>query len=273
MEIKIGTNICLGNSRPLAVIAGPCAIESRDHALWAAEKIKVITSRLGIGLIYKSSFDKANRSSISTYRGMGMEKGLSILQEVRSTFEIPVLTDIHLPEQADPVAEVVDMLQIPAFLCRQTDLIIAAARTGKPVNIKKGQFMAPEDMRSVADKAKTTGNNQVCLCERGTFFGYHNLVVDMRSLAIMKRNDLPVIFDATHSVQLPGGNGMCSSGEREFVFPLARAAVTFGIAAIFMETHENPEKAPCDGPNMIPLDSLSGILASLIELDRLIKGL
>lgn len=273
MEVRVGEKTVIGNELPFVLIAGPCAIESRDHALKTAVKLKEITEALGIPFIYKSSFDKANRSSGGSYRGPGLEEGLEILAEVGATCEVPVTTDIHLPDQAARVAKIVDMLQIPAFLCRQTDLVIAAAKTGKPVNIKKGQFVAPEDMQGIADKARSAGNEGICLCERGTFFGYHNLVVDMRSLVIMKRSGAPVIFDATHSVQLPGGNGICSGGQREFVFPLAKAAVAVGVAAVFMEVHEEPDVAPCDGPNMLPLKELPAILAQLKRLDRLAKGL
>lgn len=272
MDIRVYKDVVLGNTLPFVLIAGPCAIESRDHALKTAAALRDITARLDIPFIYKSSFDKANRSTISTYRGPGIDEGLSVLTEVRKECDVPVITDIHLPEQAVMAAEAADMLQIPAFLCRQTDLVLAAARTGKPVNIKKGQFLAPEDMKGIAAKAQSTGNANICLCERGTFFGYHNLVVDMRSLAVMKDSGLPVIFDATHSVQLPGASGSCSGGQREFVYPLAKAAQSIGIAGIFMETHEDPDSAPCDGPNMLPLTALPEILAVLKNLDETVKG-
>lgn len=271
VNVKVGKNISLGNDLPLVLIAGPCAIESREHALDTAKELIKITDSLNIPLIYKSSFDKANRSSAKTYRGPGMEKGLKILAEIREVYNMPVITDIHTPEQAKQVAQVVDMLQIPAFLCRQTDLVMAAAATGKPVNIKKGQFVAPEDMNGVMDKAREAGNEDICLCERGTFFGYHNLVVDMRSLLIMKKSGAPVVFDATHSVQLPGGNGICSGGQREFVFPLAKAAISIGVAALFMEVHEYPDHAPCDGPNMIPLRQLPEMLGVFKKIDQLAK--
>lgn len=259
-----------GNNLPVIFILGPCAIENRDHALRMAASIAEIMQSLGSGWIYKSSFDKANRSSLNSGRGCGMAAGLRILADVRAEFGIPVITDIHQPDQAREVAGVVDMIQIPAFLCRQTDLILAAAATGKPVNIKKGQFLAPGDMQYVAAKAASTGNDKICLCERGTFFGYHNLVVDMRSLVIMRKTGYPVIFDATHSVQLPGEEK--SGGEREFVAPLARAAVATGVAGIFMEVHDNPEQAPCDGPNMLRLRDLPQVVSTLIRLDNLIKG-
>ena len=261
----------ISNAAPLCVIAGPCAIESRSHALETASALKEIFARAGLAFIYKSSFDKANRSSAASYRGVGMGEGLDILAEVRVSVGVPVLTDVHAPEQAAPVAEVADMLQTPAFLCRQTDLIAAVAATGKPVNIKKGQFLAPGDMVNVLHKAKSTGNENICLCERGTVFGYGNLVVDMRGLEIMKATGAPVIFDATHSVQLPGAQGSSSGGQREFVPVLARAAVAVGVAGLFMEVHPDPDKAPCDGPNMLPLRSLSPLLAQLKALDDIAK--
>ena len=259
------------NQAPLFCIAGPCAIEGRAQALEVASALKEIFATVGMPFVYKSSFDKANRSSSSSFRGVGMSEGLSILAEVREKVDVPVLTDVHLPEQAQPVAEVVDMLQTPAFLCRQTDLIEAVAATGKPVNIKKGQFLAPWEMENVLQKARATGNERICLCERGTSFGYGNLVVDMRGLEIMKRTGAPVIFDATHSVQLPGALGSCSGGQREFVPLLARAAVSIGIAGIFMEVHPDPDKAPCDGPNMLALKDLLKLLTELKAFDRLAK--
>ena len=261
----------VANKSPLFCIAGPCAIEGRAQALEVAAALKEIFAKVGMPFVYKSSFDKANRSSGSSFRGVGMAEGLSILAEVRDKVGVPVLTDVHLPEQAKPVAEVVDMLQTPAFLCRQTDLIEAVAATGKPVNIKKGQFLAPWEMENVLTKARTTGNEKICLCERGTSFGYGNLVVDMRGLEIMKRTGAPVIFDATHSVQLLGALGSCSGGQREFVPVLARAAVAVGIAGIFMEVHPDPDKAPCDGPNMLALKELPRLLADLKAFDRLAK--
>ena len=259
------------NQAPLFCIAGPCAIEGRAQALEVASALKEIFATVGMPFVYKSSFDKANRSSGASFRGVGMSEGLSILAEVREKVDVPVLTDVHLPEQAQPVAEVVDMLQTPAFLCRQTDLIEAVAATGKPANIKKGQFLAPWEMENVLQKARATGNERICLCERGTSFGYGNLVVDMRGLEIMKRTGAPVIFDATHSVQLPGALGSCSGGQREFVPLLARAAVSIGIAGIFMEVHPDPDKAPCDGPNMLALKDLPKLLTELKAFDHLAK--
>ena len=265
-------SIRFSNTCPLSVIAGPCAIEGRQQTLEAAAALKEIFLQAGVPLIFKSSFDKANRSSGASYRGVGMTEGLSILAEVRERYDVPVITDIHLPEQAIPVAEAVDMLQIPAFLCRQTDLLLAAAATGKPVNIKKGQFLSPWEMRHVLAKARSTGNERICLCERGSSFGYNNLVVDMRGLEIMKTTGHPVIFDATHSVQLPGAGDGKSGGQREFVAPLARAAVAVGVAGLFLETHPDPDAAPCDGPNMLPFTALPSLLATLKELDRIAKA-
>lgn len=265
-------SIRFSNTGPLSVIAGPCAIEGRQQTLEAAAALKEIFLQAGVPLIFKSSFDKANRSSGASYRGVGMTEGLSILAEVRERYDVPVITDIHLPEQAIPVAEAVDMLQIPAFLCRQTDLLLAAAATGKPVNIKKGQFLSPWEMRHVLAKARSTGNERICLCERGSSFGYNNLVVDMRGLEIMKKTGHPVIFDATHSVQLPGAGDGKSGGQREFVAPLARAAVAVGVAGLFLETHPDPDVAPCDGPNMLPFTALPSLLATLKELDRIAKA-
>ena len=259
------------NAAPLFFIAGPCAMESRAHALEVSAALKEIFAEASIPFLYKSSFDKANRSSGAGFRGVGMKEGLSILAEVRESRNVPVLTDIHTAEQAAPVAEVVDYLQTPAFLCRQTDLILAAAATMKPVNIKKGQFLAPWEMENVLKKAKSTGNEKISLCERGTSFGYGNLVVDMRGLEIMKRF-APVVFDATHSVQLPGAQGSCSGGQREFVPVLARAAAAIGVAGIFMEVHPDPDKAPCDGPNMLPLKELPAFLKLIKEFDALSKG-
>lgn len=265
-------SIRFSNTGPLSVIAGPCAIEGRQQTLEAAAALKEIFLQAGVPLIFKSSFDKANRSSGASYRGVGMTEGLSILAEVRERYEVPVITDIHSPEQAIPVAEAVDMLQIPAFLCRQTDLLLAAAATGKPVNIKKGQFLSPWEMRHVLAKARSTGNERICLCERGSSFGYNNLVVDMRGLEIMKTTGHPVIFDATHSVQLPGAGDGKSGGQREFVAPLARAAVAVGVAGLFLETHPDPDVAPCDGPNMLPFTALPSLLATLKDLDRIAKA-
>jgi 2-dehydro-3-deoxyphosphooctonate aldolase (KDO 8-P synthase) len=256
----------IGGDHPFFLIAGPCAIESRDHALRTAERLKGICDRLGIPLIYKSSFDKANRSSTGSYRGPGMDEGLAILQAVREELEVPVLTDVHTPDQAGPVAEAVDVLQTPAFLCRQTDFIQAVAATGKPVNIKKGQFLAPWDMANVVDKARDAGNDDIMVCERGVSFGYNNLVSDMRSLPVMAETGAPVVFDATHSVQLPGGAGGASGGQREFVPTLASAAVGAGIDGLFMETHEDPDSAPSDGPNMWPIDRLEALLTRLLGI-------
>lgn len=265
-------SITFSNTLPLAVIAGPCAMESRSQTLEAAAALKEIFTAARIPLIFKSSFDKANRSSGTSFRGVGMSDGLAILADVREQYALPVITDIHLPEQATPVAEVADILQIPAFLCRQTDLLLAAAATGKPVNIKKGQFLSPWEMRHVLAKARSTGNDGICLCERGTSFGYNNLVVDMRGLEIMKATGYPVIFDATHSVQLPGAGDGRSGGQREFVATLARAAVAVGIAGLFLETHPDPDRAPCDGPNMLPFSALPSLLDLLKELDSLVKA-
>lgn len=265
-------SITISNTHPFIVIAGPCAMESRSQTLEAAAALKEIFTAAGIPLIFKSSFDKANRTSGASFRGVGMTEGLAILADVREQYALPVITDIHLPEQAEPVAEAADMLQIPAFLCRQTDLLLAAAVTGKPVNIKKGQFLSPWEMRHVLNKARTTGNDRICLCERGTSFGYNNLVVDMRGLEIMKTTGCPVIFDATHSVQLPGAGDGKSGGQREFVATLARAAVAVGVAGLFLETHPDPDRAPCDGPNMLPFSVLPSLLTLLKELDRLIKA-
>lgn len=261
----------LDNNAPLVCIAGPCVVESRAHALETAAALQEIFAAAGMAFLYKSSFDKANRSSQTSFRGVGMTEGLAILAEVRERLGVPVLTDVHTPEQAAPAAEAVDMLQTPALLCRQTDLITAVAATGKPVNIKKGQFLAPWEMENVLRKARSTGNERICLCERGTCFGYGNLVVDMRGLEQMKRSSAPVIFDATHSVQLPGALGDRSGGQREFVPVLARAAVAVGVAGLFMEVHPDPDKAPCDGPNMLALRDLPPLLAQLKKIDWLVK--
>ena len=263
----------VGLDKPFFLIAGPCVIESRDMAFDTAGKLKEITARLGIPFIYKSSFDKANRSSGKSYRGPGMEKGLEILADVKRELNVPVLTDVHTAEEAPIVAQYVDVLQTPAFLCRQTDFIHACAATGKPVNIKKGQFMAPGDMKNVVDKAKEAngGADTIMVCERGASFGYNNLVSDMRSLAIMRDTGCPVVFDATHSVQLPGGQGTSSGGQREFVPVLARAAVAAGVAGLFMETHPDPAKALSDGPNAWPLGLMTELLATLQQLDALVK--
>jgi 2-dehydro-3-deoxyphosphooctonate aldolase (KDO 8-P synthase) len=267
----------VGLDQPLFLIAGPCVVESEELQLRTAERLKGITERLGVHFIFKSSFDKANRSSDKSYRGPGMDEGLRVLEKVKNALGIPVLTDVHDIPQIAPVAEVVDVLQTPAFLARQTDFIHAVAAAGKPVNIKKGQFMAPHDMKNVVEKARgaaqAAGVNDetIMVCERGASFGYNNLVSDMRSLAIMRETGCPVVFDATHSVQLPGGQGTSSGGEREFVPVLARAAVATGIAGIFMETHPDPANAKSDGPNAWPLDRMESLLTTLVELDRLVK--
>ena len=270
-HISVG-DLSIGNDLPLALIAGPCVIEGRAHALETAQALREIASGAGLGLIYKSSYDKANRTSADSPRGMGMAKGLDILAEVRETVGCPVLTDVHGPEQCAPAARAVDVLQIPAFLCRQTDLIVAAAKTGRAVNIKKGQFLAPWDMANVVAKTDGAGNTNVMLCERGASFGYNTLVSDFRALPILAETGCPVVFDATHSVQQPGGRGGTSGGQREFVPVLARAAVAVGVAAVFMETHRDPDNAPSDGPNMVPLADLPELLARLVALDRLTKA-
>ena len=269
--VRVG-DIAIGNDRPLAVIAGPCVIEGEDFTLRVAEALARIFDEAGVPLVFKASFDKANRTSITSFRGPGLEKGLAILARVKRETGLPVLTDIHLPEQAAPVAEVVDVLQIPAFLCRQTDLVVAAARTGRPLNIKKAQFLAPWDMKHVLEKAEAAGAGEVMLCERGTSFGYNNLVVDMRGLAIMRELGAPVVFDATHSVQQPGGLGGRSGGDRRMAPVLARAAVAVGVAALFMEVHPDPDHALSDGPNSLPLDSLPRLLAAIKALDELVKS-
>lgn len=270
--VRIG-GLEVANDRKLAIIAGPCQLESRQHALEMSQALKEMTAKLGIGLVYKTSFDKANRSSVRTPRGLGMKKSLPILAEVRETHGIPVLTDVHTAEQCKPVAEAVDVLQIPAFLCRQTDLLLAAGETGKPINVKKGQFLAPWDMKNVANKIASTGNDNILLCERGVSFGYNTLVSDMRSLPVMAETGYPVVFDATHSVQQPGGQGETSGGDRRFVPVLARAAVAVGVAMVFMETHQDPDKAPSDGPNMINVKDLPAVLETLIEIDGIAKRL
>ncbi|MGQ9659938.1 MAG: 3-deoxy-8-phosphooctulonate synthase [Thermochromatium sp.] len=262
----------VGLDRPLFLIAGPCVIESETLAQETAGALKELTESLGIPFIYKSSFDKANRSSGTSFRGPGLEAGLRILESVRTTIGVPVLTDVHEDTPFAEVASVVDVLQTPAFLCRQTNFIQAVARQGKPVNIKKGQFLAPWDMKHVVEKARATGNMQILVCERGVSFGYNNLVSDMRSLAVMRETGCPVVFDATHSVQLPGGQGTSSGGQREFVPVLARAAVAAGVAGLFMETHPDPDHALSDGPNAWPLGRMRELLATLIEIDRLVKA-
>ncbi len=268
-KIKITETLSVGGDSRLALIAGPCVIESEDIVLKTAEMLKEITQRLDVPLIFKSSFDKANRSSINSYRGVGQEEGLDILQKVKDRFDVPVLSDVHEPQQVGISSEVLDIIQIPAFLCRQTDLLIAAAKTGKPVNVKKGQFMSPGEMKNVIDKIEQSGNEKILLTERGISFGYHNLVVDMRSLPLMRDLGYPVVFDATHSVQLPGGAGDRSDGEKEFVPYLARGAAAVGIDLLFMEVHPEPEKALSDGPNMMALNQLEPILKMVLEFSEL----
>jgi 2-dehydro-3-deoxyphosphooctonate aldolase (KDO 8-P synthase) len=270
--VRIGGGVTLANDAPLAVFAGPCAMESRDHALEMASALKEITARLGVGLIFKTSYDKANRTSLSSGRGVGLDKALAVFAEVRERLGLPVVTDVHAAEQCAPVAEVVDVLQIPAFLCRQTDLLVAAAKTGKVVKVKKGQFLAPWDMKNVVGKVLGAGNPNILLTERGVSFGYNTLVSDMRALPIMAETGCPVVFDATHSVQQPGGQGGSSGGERRFVPVLARAAVAVGVAGVFIETHEAPDRAPSDGPNMVPMNEFEGLLRRLRDLDRFVKG-
>ena len=270
--VRVG-DVDIANDKPLTLIAGPCAMESRTHALDMAGRLKEITSDLGMGFIYKSSFDKANRTSAGSARGLGLEQALPIFQAVKQEIGVPVLTDVHAQEQCAPVAAVVDILQIPAFLCRQTDLLLAAAASGAVVNVKKGQFLAPWDMKNVVDKVVAGGTSDVLVTERGTSFGYNTLVSDMRSLPILVEIGAPVVFDATHSVQTPGGQGTTSGGQREFVPVLARAAVAVGVAAVFMETHQDPDSAPSDGPNMVPLDQMKGLLERLADFDRLAKNL
>ena len=268
--VQIGS-VAVGNSKPLAIIAGPCALESRDHALETASALKEIAAKAGVGLIYKTSFDKANRTSANSARGIGMELALPIFAEIRESVGVPVLTDVHEREQCEAVAEAVDVLQIPAFLCRQTDLLVAAAQTGRAVNVKKGQFLAPWDMKNVIAKVTGAGNPNVLTTERGVSFGYNTLVSDMRALPILASFGAPVVFDATHSVQQPGGQGTSSGGERAMVPVLARAAVAIGVAAVFMETHQDPDRAPSDGPNMLKLKDVPDLLAELVELDRIAK--
>ncbi len=271
-EVRVG-NVVFGNALPFALIAGPCQMESRAHAFDMAGRLKEICGRLGIGFVYKSSFDKANRTSMSAARGIGIEKGLDIFADLKAEFGIPVITDVHESWQCAEAAKAVDMLQIPAFLCRQTDLLVAAARTGLAINIKKGQFLAPWDMRNVIQKVRDAGNDRVMACDRGTSFGYNTLVSDFRGLPTMAEQcRCPVIFDATHSVQQPGGQGGSSGGQREFVAVLARAAVAVGVAGLFIETHQDPDDAPCDGPNMVPLHQMPALLERLMAYDSITKG-
>ncbi len=270
--IKIG-DIPVGGNNPLTFILGPCQLENRDHAMFMAEKITKLCAPSSSSFIFKSSFDKANRSSIASARGVGIEEGLRILEEIKLTFNCPVITDIHTVSQCVTASEVVDVLQIPAFLSRQTDLLIAAGETGKPINVKKGQFLAPWEMTNVAEKIASTGNKKILLCERGTSFGYNTLVNDFRGLEIMAETGYPVVFDATHSVQQPGGRGNSSGGERKFVAALARAACAVGVAAVFIETHQEPDNAPCDGPNMIDLADLQKLVEKLRVIDELSKAI
>jgi len=272
--IEINTaqrRVRIGQAEQLAVIAGPCQLESRQHALETAHALKEIADRLGIGLIYKTSFDKANRTSVNTARGVGLREALPIFAEIREATGLPVLTDVHEIDQCAEAAQAVDVLQIPAFLCRQTDLLLAAGRTGKAVNVKKGQFLAPWDMKNVVAKVLAAGNPNVMACERGVSFGYNTLVSDMRALPVLGEIGCPVVFDATHSVQQPGGQGTTSGGQREFVPVLARAAVAVGVAAVFMETHPDPDNAPSDGPNMVPMSQFEGLMAELLAFDALAK--
>ena len=261
-EINIG-NVKLGDNNPLFIVAGPCVIESEDVVFYTAEKLKEICRGVGLSFIFKSSYDKANRTSLSSFRGPGMEKGLKILSDVRSKFHIPIISDVHAVEEIQPASQVLDALQIPAFLSRQTDLILTASRTGKPVNIKKGQFLAPWDVKNIIDKFISTGNQNLFITERGTSFGYNNLVVDFRGLSIMKSFGYPVLFDVTHSLQLPGGKGTSTGGQREFAEPLARAAAAVGVDGLFIEVHPDPDTALCDGPNMVSLDSVPGLLRTV----------
>jgi len=270
-RVEVG-GVGFANKAPFSLIAGPCALESRAHALEMAGALKEIAGRLGVGLVFKTSYDKANRTSLSSARGIGLDDALPIFAEIRESLHLPVLTDAHAPEQCARAAEAVDILQIPAFLCRQTDLLLAAARTGRVVNIKKGQFLAPWDMEHVAGKVLGAGNPNVLLTERGASFGYNTLVSDMRALPIMAQTGCPVIFDATHSVQQPGGQGGASGGQREFVAVLARAAVAVGVAGLFIETHDDPDNAPSDGPNMLPLNQFEGLIAELMDIDRVVKA-
>ena len=269
--VSIG-DIKVANHLKLTIFAGPCQMQSRAHALEVAHRLADIARRLDIGLVYKSSFDKANRTSTGSPRGLGLEQALPIFAEIRQTHGLPIVTDVHLPEQCGPVGEVVDVLQIPAYLCRQTDLLLAAAATGRVVKIKKGQFLAPWDMEHVAAKVTGAGNPNVLITERGTSFGYNTLVSDLRGLPVLAATGCPVIFDATHSVQQPGGRGGTSGGQREFVPVLARAAVAVGVAGVFLETHEDPDNAPCDGPNMVPLDEFESLIETLLAFDALAKG-
>ena len=268
--VKIGS-IAVGKGQPLALIAGPCVIEGYERTLKIGKAIKKITDQLGMNYIFKASFDKANRSSFQSFRGPGLTEGLKMLAEIKKELQVPVLSDIHCVTQLEPAAEVLDILQIPAFLCRQTDLVYGAAKTGKVINVKKGQFLAPRDMQNIINKIREAGNEKILLTERGASFGYNNLVADMRSLPIMRSLGYPVVFDATHSVQLPGGAGTTSSGEREFVPYLTRAAVAAGIDVLFMEVHDNPSEALSDGPNMLPVDELEALLQDVLAIDAIVR--
>jgi 2-dehydro-3-deoxyphosphooctonate aldolase (KDO 8-P synthase) len=272
-EVALNDKVIFGNNRPFVLLAGPCAIESEDRVLRIAEKVKEITEKLGIPYVFKSSYDKANRSSIESFRGPGLEEGLRILQKVKDQFNLPVISDIHTIDQAKAAAEVLDIMQIPAFLSRQTDLVVAAGKTGRVINVKKGQFLAPWDIEQVVKKIESTGNEKILLTERGVSFGYNNLVVDMRSFPIMRDTGYPVVFDATHSVQLPGGAGDSSAGERKFVPYLTRAAVGAGVDALFMEVHDEPSKALCDGPNMVRLEDLEELLSKAKTIDEIVKDI
>ncbi len=272
ISVAVGQAV-FANTAPFTLIAGPCQLESRDHAVMIAERLRAMCGRLGLGLVFKASFDKANRTSLSGQRGLGLEKSLAVFEDIKSKLGLGVLTDVHESGQCSELASIVDVLQIPAFLCRQTDLLIAAAKTGKVVNVKKGQFLAPEDMKNVVAKIIDTGNPNVMLTERGVSFGYHTLVSDMRSIPIMASLGAPVIFDATHSVQRPGGLGSASGGDRAMVPVLARAAVAVGVAGVFIETHEDPDRAPSDGPNMVPLDQMEKLLGQLMAFDKVAKSI
>jgi 2-dehydro-3-deoxyphosphooctonate aldolase (KDO 8-P synthase) len=270
-EIQIG-GTTFGGNNPLLIIAGPCAIESQDVVFYTAVRLKEMCAALNLPLLFKSSYDKANRTSLSSFRGPGLEKGLRILSDMRSKFNIPVISDVHSVEEVNAAADILDAIQVPAFLCRQTDLVLAASKTGKPVNIKKGQFLAPWDVKNIIDKFTSTGNQNLFITERGTSFGYNNLVVDFRGIPIMRSFGYPVIFDITHSLQLPGGKGQSSGGQREFAMPLTRAAAAVGVDGLFLEVHPEPEKALCDGPNMISLDEVEKLLRTVKALDELIKS-
>ncbi|MEO0544353.1 MAG: 3-deoxy-8-phosphooctulonate synthase [Pseudomonadota bacterium] len=267
------TDVAFDNNKPISLLAGPCAMENRDHAMMMAEALKEISERLNIGLVFKTSFDKANRTSLNAGRGVGLETAMKVFAEIKETFGLPVVTDVHSAEQCSEIANVVDVLQIPAFLCRQTDLLVAAAQTGRVVNVKKGQFLAPWDMRNVIAKVTGSGNANVLATERGASFGYNTLVSDMRSLPIMADMGVPVVFDATHSVQQPGGKGNSTGGERRFVKTLASSAVAAGVAGLFIETHNDPDTAPSDGPNMVPLDAFSDLIKRLMDIDAVVKDL